>query len=418
MFRPPVSPPPKVFNVFHKEAKMVRPILAAAAALAGMAIAPVAAQQILDGSPGGCSSAYPADAAVCASCSNGGGGSGCYDSCEPACDSPAVCGCGSSAVWSVSGGALFLIRDDENAHPFSYDDPNEDRQYLFNRDADFGAAPGFEARVTRFDCCTQSACEFVYWQLFPSDEEATVYGSDLTGNLSAILNYDQLDYNGTTADNFTNNAYAHRLRRDMDVYNAELNQAFVRGGSCECRHSIASLYGLRFFKFDEDLQFASDPNDGEFTGEIDELYHDVEVENNLFGFQLGGFGEYKISHSLGLVCGAKAGVFANFAEGYSRIGGAAGTAVINNGPNAGRSWIVDTDKEDLAMLAEVILGLQYQVGCNWRIGADYRVIGVSGVALPTNQIYSDTRGINDVERLATNGSLILHGAFLRLERFF
>jgi hypothetical protein len=46
------------------------------------------------------------------------------------------------------------------------------------------------------------------------------------------------------------------------------------------------------------------------------------------------------------------------------------------------------------------------------------VLGVSGVALPTNQIYHDLRGTNDVQLLNTNGSLLLHGVFVGAERVF
>jgi hypothetical protein len=413
---------------------MVSPKIAAGVALAlGLLRATVVAQHVVErtASAPPTSSNWSADSASVAysdgySQGHGhadhpghAGAAGCSSAyaseCEPYCSST---NCGPVVSWSASVGGLFLDRDDENAYPFSFNEANEDRQHLFSRDAGFDLAPGFEARLIRYDCCSQSAVEFVYWQLFPSDEQAYAYGSDLGGNLSAILNYNQLDYNGATADNYTNLAFAHRLVREMDVYNIEVNRVTLLNSGCDCGYSFTSQFGLRFFKFDESLQFASDPNDGAFTGETDELYYDIDLENNLAGFQLGGFGEYRLTPRLGLVCGAKAGLFGNFIDGYSRIGGTAGTAVINNGPNGGARWLVDNDKEDIAMLAEVILGAQYQIGCHWRISADYRVIGVSGVALPTNQIYHDLRGLGDVERLSSNGSLILHGAFLRAERCF
>jgi hypothetical protein len=67
------------------------------------------------------------------------------------------------------------------------------------------------------------------------------------------------------------------------------------------------------------------------------------------------------------------------------------------------------------MMAELQAGLAYRVCRCWRLRADYRVIGVSGVALPTNQIYQDLRGLQDVQFLGTNGDLILHGASLGVE---
>ncbi len=108
----------------------------------------------------------------------------------------------------------------------------------------------------------------------------------------------------------------------------------------------------------------------------------------------------------------------NDSEIYYFAGGPAGAFVINNGPNNGQMTRASVNQQSLATAAELMLGVNYRVGCKWRIGADYRVIGLSGVALPTNQIYPDLRGINDVQDLDSNGSLILHGAFIRAERCF
>ena len=84
----------------------------------------------------------------------------------------------------------------------------------------------------------------------------------------------------------------------------------------------------------------------------------------------------------------------------------------------GVAWVVSNDKTDVAMMAEAALGFSYQPNACWRVTADYRVIGVSGVALPTDQIYHDLRGINDVRLLQANGHVILHGAYLGMERNF
>ncbi|MCA9242185.1 MAG: BBP7 family outer membrane beta-barrel protein [Planctomycetales bacterium] len=321
------------------------------------------------------------------------------------------------AVWFFSAGALYLVRDDSSSYTFSYDQANEERQYLDQRNADFGGAPGFEARLTQFDPCAASGMELVYWQLFPSDETDMVYGADLGGNLSAILNYDQLNYNGVTADNFTNLAAAHRLTRSMDVYNVEAN--YVRSLCQPCGGAtLSSLAGFRMFRFEESLRFASDPNDTMFTYEADELYYDIDTTNTLLGLQLGGYACAPVSCCWSFTAGAKAGVYANFADAYSRIGGAAGDAVINNGAFTGRAWRVSSEKTTAAMVAEISLGVVYCPSSCWRFAADYRVIGASGLALPTNQIYHDLRGINDVAILQADGSVLLHGGFLGVERVF
>lgn len=361
------------------------------------------------GSYGGYDAGSYGGSATDAGCCGADSGGACCPA--PACCPPPVC-------WAVSVGALMLARDHGNNYYYSYDESSEDLQYLNpKQDADFGGAPGFEVALTRFDPCRQTAVELVYWQLFPSDETATLLGSNLAGDMSAILDYSQLDYNGGAANLSTDVAFAHRLRREMNIYNVEFNHATMMSGCCNRGVTLSSLAGFRLFRFDEDLSFGSDPNDAVFDYENDELYYDINTQNTLVGYQLGGYVCRPLGRCLSFSAGAKAGLYVNFAESNSNIGGAAGTAVINNGPNAGRDWRVNSSKEDLAMMAEFSMGVIYQKHC-WRIGADYRVIGVSGVAMPTDQIYPDLRGINDVELLATNGELILHGAFLRLERCF
>jgi hypothetical protein len=37
------------------------------------------------------------------------------------------------------------------------------------------------------------------------------------------------------------------------------------------------------------------------------------------------------------------------------------------------------------------------------------------MALPTNQIYPDLRGLQDVQFLSNNGDVVLHGGFMGVE---
>ncbi len=370
--------------------------------------------------PGGsCNSCacYPtssvSDCTVGGCCGQPSAGSGC-------------CGCDCCGVavappirWLGSIGVLALDREDENHRFFSYDDADESFQLLDSRDSNFDYAPGVEAHLMCWNACTNRGTEAVYWGIFPDDGFAYADPSQVTGNLNGIFNFDQLDYNGNPANIYVDNAMIHRLRRETEIHNIELNHIWglcCAGASSSC-WTFGGLAGFRYFRLGDELQFAADTIDTTFTGAVEELYYTMDVENDLFGVQFGALADRRLGCSRwSLTFGAKAGVFVNSADARSTIGGAAGIATINNGPNLGAAWDIASSKEDLATIAEIQAGAACRLGCHWRVRGDYRVIGITGVALPTHQIYQDLRGIQDVQILATGGDLILHGLFVGLER--
>lgn len=349
-------------------------------------------------------------------------GDGACGTCEPCCPPPACepCPTPCTRCWFASLGALFITREPQDSYTFSYDSANEDDQYIDAADADMDFAPGVEATVGWYDCCTNVGFELTYWQLLPGDESTQMLGADLApGFLDGIRNYDQLDYNGGTADASVNAAQIHRLTRSWDIYNVEANRVIVfRQDGCSSRWRFQSIAGFRYFKFKESLAFVSDPSETIIDGDLDEYQINIRTDNQLFGFQLGGISERAIGQRWTVRLIGKAGLYNNHITMNYFEGGAAGAAVINNGPNAGQEMVVNASTNDLAFLGEFGAGVTCRVGRCWRLGADYRVLGVTGIALPTDQIYFDTRGINDVRVIDNDASLLLHGAFVRVERSF
>jgi hypothetical protein len=76
---------------------------------------------------------------------------------------------------------------------------------------------------------------------------------------------------------------------------------------------------------------------------------------------------------------------------------------------------VNSHKKDVSFVGEIRLGGDYWFTPNWRISGGYRALGITGVALSTNQIPRDLQGIDDVIDVDTNGSLILHGGYFGTE---
>lgn len=321
------------------------------------------------------------------------------------------------SAWFASVNGMFMSRDAGHHHRFSFGTGNLALQLVDVPDANMDLTGGFETRIGRTFNCGQNAIEVSYWRLFPGTGESTVYGSQVSGDLNAILNYNQLNYNGNTADAFSDNGVAHRVRRDMDFQNAEIN--LVRYSQKPCSNwSFEWRTGPQYFRFSEDLEFAADNADTNFTGAANELYHTVDVENNLIGWRLAGSGTRQITRRLSTKFSVGGGLFANYIDHHSRIGGSAGDAVINNGPFVNRAYNVQSNTTSVAFLGQIDGRVNYQIGCRWNVYAGYRLMAISGVALPADQIYHDLRGINDVEEIESDGALMLHGGYAGLECCF
>ncbi len=324
--------------------------------------------------------------------------------------------------WFGGVKGLIMNRDNEDHYHFSFGSGFQSLQLLDTRDAEMDYSAGAEAHFGRYFCCGRKAWEVRYWGIYPEQQESVITSAQVVGNLDAILNFDQLEIGGLGVENWVNNADAHRVRRQFQFNNAEfniINYAGCAGYGCcgQQRFHVNWGYGFRLFIFNEDLEFAArDAGSGvAFVGGEDQVTYNVETDNHLFGFQGSCDMKYNITCKLALTMNTKVGLFANYIEHKSRIHANGRDAVIDNGPNLGRSWNVASSKDDVAFLGEINMGLDYQLSCRWSLNAGYRAMAIAGVALPSEQIPSDLRGIDDALFIDSNGSLILHGAYFGAE---
>lgn len=341
------------------------------------------------------------------------GSCGCGDG---SCGAPACCApC--APRWYVGAYGLIMARDSSVHSTFSFDTASEDVQFTDSKNLDSGFSGGFATVVGHYFNCGCNAIEGVYWGWFPEDVATFTFAGNAAGNLNGIFNWDSLTYNGVTMDTLVDNAQVHALFRENDAQNVEVNLlSFSSNNGGPVR--FTTLAGFRYFRFHDRLTFRADANDTGFSGEVDEVFYDINLVNNLLGFQIGGVGSYCVGQRWSFNGGAKVGLFANHIEHTSQIGGTAGTAVINNGPNAGRAFFVDNSKNDTSFIAEIFAGVGYSITPNWTASFGYRALAITGLALPTDQIFPDLRGINDVETIESQSSVILHGAFIGAQYCF
>lgn len=179
-------------------------------------------------------------------------------------------------------------------------------------------------------------------------------------------------------------------------------------GGCGPRFSCTGVCGFRYMQFDETFMYGVNFQNTNTlaTGFVD--YH-AEVENDLYGFQLGCRGLYRLgcAGKWGFHLTSNVGVYGNDIEVRQFMDSPTGDLrFIESGEN----FDVTASKTDVSMIGEIRAGLSYQYSCNCRLYGGWRAIGVTGIALANDQAPS---AFIDAAQLAgninSNGSLILHG---------
>ncbi len=324
--------------------------------------------------------------------------------------------------WYGSAAGVIMSRNTGNNIWLSVDQTDIRDRVLNSNDASFSTGGGLGATIGHYFNCGQNSIQLSYWGIFPGTSEANAYGADTAVGIDTILHFDTLEYDAglgggsqVLSSTFFFDAERHRIQRGYQAQNLELNllgHNFISG----CTPiQFGWTAGVRYFRFDEDFLYSSDPTDTVFTGAADEVHYGIDVTNNLIGCQIGGRADYGVGTRLNLFANTKVGLYGNHMTHHSRIDGANGPAYVGDPTSVyfGEDVDIKSNKNDFAMIGELSLGATWCLNPSWRFNAGYRAIGVSGVALSPQQIPVDFIGaIDSLRTVNSNGNLILHGAFL------
>jgi Putative beta barrel porin-7 (BBP7) len=182
---------------------------------------------------------------------------------------------------------------------------------------------------------------------------------------------------------------------------------------CGSRLNMTWLAGVRYFRFNDTLSYASSRLDNQFTGANDDIYWDTQLQNDLLGAQLGGIINYCTGRRANLYATTKMGVYGNRSQYDTSIGGI-GTAAYVSSTNAfnGQNFVVSSSKTDVAFIGEVGTGVNIRLSSKWSANVGYRAIAASVVATAVDQIPLEMIHLGNVANFDNNGSLILHGLTL------
>ena len=271
-----------------------------------------------------------------------------------------------------------------------------------------------------FGCDRSQGLEVVYWGLFAAPGTVTA-----AGTLDSPLDFSQLDYGGGPADAFFNGAAAHRVVFDQNFHSVEINVlgnyagplGCGRGCCCDpCHRSklgFGWLAGFRYINFTEDWLLTADTSEAVFDDDATELGYEVDLDNNLFGFQMGLGLDYCLTPRFQAYAVAKFGVYGNAINHRQQISGVLGSATLNSGPQAGSDYVLDDSDFDLALAGQLDLGGRYAISRRWSVDFGYRLVGLSGVATAENNVaQASLQSLAGNPSTDTSGSLILHGAYV------
>ncbi|MEX2173096.1 MAG: BBP7 family outer membrane beta-barrel protein [Pirellulaceae bacterium] len=331
-------------------------------------------------------------------------------------------GCGRGKYIYANG--LVMTHEKNGGFVTSVDGTSGDPELLFCS-PEYGGIwhGGFELGTGwSFGCAGERGLEVVYWGLYAAPGTVTA-----TGDLDSLIDFGDLDYNGGTGNDIYDGAAAHRLDFDQGFHSLEVNLLGnyggpLGGGRCggcampdSSRMGFGWLAGFRYINFTEDWLFSSDFSGTSFDNDADQLNYEVDLQNNLFGFQMGAGLNYCVTDRFQAYSVAKFGVFGNDIQMQQRVYGSAGSGVLSTGDFAGDDYLIDASDLDLSFAGQMDIGGRYNINHHWSADFGYRLLGLSGVAISEDNVaqgdFQNVLGISDIQ---TTGSLILHGGYAGL----
>ena len=343
--------------------------------------------------------------------------------------------CGSSCCptigsrWFAYGGGLIMSRANQSHHSLSQD-INTYRTILDTHDAGQGTAGGFEAYAGRLLGCNGcNAFQLGYWGIYPGNTMAsrlaTGYppsgiGPTLGTGLN-LLEYDNGTNNYDMRTWMTTTTGIHDVSRSFNYNSAEANFLgnsyawglipYTAGCGCGPRMQFGWLAGFRYFQYNDATSFYTEYDDTVLDGDDNQFEYTTRTKNSLYGFQLGGQGNYRISNCWSLYGGGRAGVFNNHINATQFIAGSAGYANIAQGAYAGQPYFVESSRNVLAGIGQVDLGVRYNLNCRLSFNGGYRVVGISGLGTSDGQLASNFADPRQAAYIRADNSVLLHGCY-------
>ncbi|WP_425617918.1 hypothetical protein NA78x_001608 [Anatilimnocola sp. NA78] len=267
-------------------------------------------------------------------------------------------------------------------------------------DLDFDDSTSFKFSAM-MQCGAGSNLEFTYYGLFGWDASARATGP---GTLRSVYSQFGQDpgANGFLETDLSN---VQRLDYTSTFDNFEVNFR-QRWQSPHCRYQGSWLYGLRYFKLDEDFDYRT-------LAVANSSRTNVNTNNSLTGLQVGGDVWICLIPGLKLGGEGKFGVFGNHQNIDTRLN-------LNGNPVA--AFEEELNVGDVAFIGDLAAYATYRINYNWNLKVGYQALYVEGVALASDNfnpvppdIFLANGSQTRVPTAQRNGNVFYHGFNASLE---
>jgi hypothetical protein len=374
--------------------------------------------------------------------------------------------------WFAGAGLLFFDYEEDYNRRMVFVDAAPATAVLETSQVDPGAALGFETFFGRYFGCGKYALTANYFFFNPGREDAMVSAPaigdyrvamplwdrmviDRDGNL---VN-DDLGVIGVNTDDHIYGAFdaaaEYRIRRDIDIQGLELNfVTFGIGGAsrvgnaggcgvgcgpadscnnpcyqagcggmggpmvpaCNSRMQFQMSHGIRWFQFKDQFELAGSMLYDGFAGDINDYFYNIDVQNDLLGYQFGARADYCVTCRVNVYAGAKFGLYGNDVDYRARIGTREVEAQAGAfyPTYAGQDIDIRRNETVLSSLGELDLGMGVRLTNCWTVTGGYRLLGVTGVATSVGSIAEDPANTANGHLNWVNDSFVLQGGYIGL----
>ncbi len=322
-------------------------------------------------------------------------------------------------LWYARAAGLIMGRNQPNRVWFSFQSNNNANEIMNGQDAKVDWQGGWQVTIGRRDPCCTRGLEGTYWGWTDMRGDASATHPEL---VSTTLDFTDVVYAnpavpGLPADLFFG-VYEQRLDRRNEVHNVEINLFHYRPTLDDDPLRLDWLIGVRYFRFDESLQFSSRAHNGACgSNPAEEGFLADRAENDLIGGQIGFDMAWRVRPTLTLSLVPKFGIYNNHI--HNRFDAYRGDGELFApdpttplGDPVPGSYPAISSKNAVAFLTEADIRLDWQFAPRWTAFLGYRVVAATGIALADHQFPPYVVDIQDaILAIDDNAGLVLHGAF-------